>query len=457
MHLTGNDEICLNFALLLQGDEVLASSPDLPYPPEEALKRLGDLNPDIVRAIKEGKTTSVFQVSSPEGRRTVRLFPLVSGDESPMTLLLAEIPFCSPEETLHLLGMIMDNVNTICVAIDGKGTILHFNRGAERAFKYSRDEVLGKNWFRIFYENPSPDFVKKFTQVSGSDIPDKNLSAVKRKDGTIRYISWNNTLINTPGGQNIIVGIGQDITEEINLRIRIEEEKRVQELLLDMLSHDIGNYIQAARGFLELIEVVGNLDDKTLKYLKRSEKTMGEIMTLVDNVKNLTVLRNREPSLSKQDLREVIERSWEMVLNSLKTEELKGAELEVGFDRGEHTILCDFSILNIFENLFSNAIKHSDKEKVMVKVSAEEGEGDMLRISVEDNGPGIPEDMRERVFSRFDRGVKEGKISGFGLGLSIVKLATERLGGRIWVEEGKELGGARFVLELPLRRGANSS
>ncbi|RLF72962.1 MAG: sensor histidine kinase, partial [Thermoplasmata archaeon] len=142
---------------------------------------------------------------------------------------------------------------------------------------------------------------------------------------------------------------------------------------------------------------------------------------------------------------------WEMVLNSLKAEELKGAELEVCFERGEYTIMCDFSILNIFENLFSNAIKHNDKERVKVKVSAKVVEEGLLRICVEDNGPGLPADMRERVFNRFDRGVKEGKISGYGLGLSIVKLATERLGGRVWVEEGEELGGTCFVIELPLK------
>ena len=441
----------MNFVLLLDGEKVLASTPNLPQPPEEILKGLKNLNDGLKRGLKNPDKALGFQVEAPEGTRIVKLFPLISEEGRPMTLLVAEIPFCSPDDTLHILGRIMDNVNTICVAIDTKGTILHFNKGAERAFGYSREEVLGRNWFNLFYENPSPEFIEKFTQISKKEMPAKNLSAVRRKDGTTRYVSWDNTHISTPGGEDIIIGVGHDITEEISLRIKIEEEKKVQELLLDMLSHDIGNYIQAARGFLELVEVVGKLEDKALKYLKRSEKTMGDIMALVDNVKSLTVLRNREPTLSPQDLREVVERTWEMVLNSLKAEELKGAELEVCFERGEYTIMCDFSILNIFENLFSNAIKHNDKERVKVKVSAKVVEEGLLRICVEDNGPGFPADMRERVFNRFDRGVKEGKISGYGLGLSIVKLATERLGGRVWVEEGEELGGTCFVIELPLK------
>ncbi|RLF72980.1 MAG: hypothetical protein DRN42_05975, partial [Thermoplasmata archaeon] len=167
----------MNFVLLLDGEKVLASTPNLPQPPEEILKGLKNLNDDLKRGLENLDKALGFQVEAPEGTRIVKLFPLISEEGRPMTLLVAEIPFCSPDDTLHILGRIMDNVNTICVAIDTKGTILHFNKGAEMAFGYSREEVLGRNWFNLFYENPSPEFIEKFTQISKKEMPAKNLSA----------------------------------------------------------------------------------------------------------------------------------------------------------------------------------------------------------------------------------------------------------------------------------------
>jgi signal transduction histidine kinase len=77
--------------------------------------------------------------------------------------------------------------------------------------------------------------------------------------------------------------------------------------------------------------------------------------------------------------------------------------------------------------------------------------GDRIRIAVEDDGPGVPERDRERVFERFARGsspTSEGRYEGSGLGLALAAENTELQGGSIWVEDAPS-GGARFVVELP--------
>jgi signal transduction histidine kinase len=69
---------------------------------------------------------------------------------------------------------------------------------------------------------------------------------------------------------------------------------------------------------------------------------------------------------------------------------------------------------------------------------------------VEDQGPGIRPEDRERIFDRFERVDPRGQVSGLGLGPYIIRQIVELHGDRIWVEDG---GGARFVVELPIARG----
>jgi two-component system sensor histidine kinase ChvG len=88
----------------------------------------------------------------------------------------------------------------------------------------------------------------------------------------------------------------------------------------------------------------------------------------------------------------------------------------------------------------------------MVTVSAW-AEGFMIRIAVEDEGPGIPPDNLESVFERFytERPAVQGLGKNSGLGLSIARQIATGLHGRIWAEN-REQGGARFVVELPWAR-----
>lgn len=73
----------------------------------------------------------------------------------------------------------------------------------------------------------------------------------------------------------------------------------------------------------------------------------------------------------------------------------------------------------------------------------------MVQIMVEDDGPGVPDEDKERLFNRFTQlGSRQGRRRGTGLGLAFCRLAVEAHGGRIWVEDAPG-GGARFVFTLP--------
>ena len=101
-------------------------------------------------------------------------------------------------------------------------------------------------------------------------------------------------------------------------------------------------------------------------------------------------------------------------------------------------------------NLISNAMRHAESQ-VRVTTRVQHG---MCRISVEDDGPGIPEAYREKVFTPFMRmDVSRTRASGgYGLGLSIVRRIMFWHSGRARIVDSQALGGACFVIEWPLRR-----
>lgn len=107
-------------------------------------------------------------------------------------------------------------------------------------------------------------------------------------------------------------------------------------------------------------------------------------------------------------------------------------------------------LARVLANLFDNAEKYAGGVSAVTITRA----GDKVRIAVEDEGPGVPAEDRERIFDRFSRGTESGKRSpdsGVGLGLALVTEHVRVHGGRVWVEDRDgDARGARFVVELPI-------
>ncbi len=101
--------------------------------------------------------------------------------------------------------------------------------------------------------------------------------------------------------------------------------------------------------------------------------------------------------------------------------------------------------------LVDNAAKYSEPGSV-IKVAAQPGDENTARVIIEDQGPGVSPELRERVFDKFFRALGEGdrgKAAGTGMGLAIAQGIVGAHGGHIWIEDGDAGRGARFIVELP--------
>lgn len=102
----------------------------------------------------------------------------------------------------------------------------------------------------------------------------------------------------------------------------------------------------------------------------------------------------------------------------------------------------------IFDNLISNAFSFADEILITSSINKNQ-----IQFSIEDNGPGIPIEEREKIFKRFYSNRKQqDKIAHDGLGLHLVKYIVNSIDGNIKVESSKKLGGARFIIEMSIYR-----
>jgi len=103
-------------------------------------------------------------------------------------------------------------------------------------------------------------------------------------------------------------------------------------------------------------------------------------------------------------------------------------------------------------NLIGNAVKHHDRADGAVTVSAKD-DPVLVELSVSDDGPGIPPELRERAFQMFETLKPRDQVEGSGIGLAVVRKLVQTLGGRIWIDDEAQGRGTTFRFTWPKQAG----
>jgi signal transduction histidine kinase len=211
-------------------------------------------------------------------------------------------------------------------------------------------------------------------------------------------------------------------------------------------SHELRTPLTVIRGQLE---VLASQSEPSGAEVRRVERLVqAEIARITRLVDDLLLLAKAEQPQSLRvewiDLRPYVAELWDgMSLLARRRFEL--GPLPRGTLRADPDRLAQ-----ALRNLVGNAIDHTAVEHGLVRMLVERAPGERIRFVVEDDGPGIPRDQRERVFHRFHRtdAARDRASGGTGLGLAIVRAITDAHGGTVRAGESLE-GGARIELELP--------
>jgi len=241
-----------------------------------------------------------------------------------------------------------------------------------------------------------------------------------------------------PDEKALLSSIGQELGRTVmkkRMQDELEDAYRKANLYLDIMTHDINNVNTAALAYATFLEDMVGEPEKA--YLSRVLSTIRQSINIIRNVSTIRRLHEQQISLYPVSLDEVIEKEIEHA----------GRE-RISYRPSSCYVSADDLVGEVFSNLLGNSRKFGGR-KAEIAISVHDYDGE-VEVSVEDTGPGIPEDLKPRLFNRFQRGAT--KTSGKGLGLYIVRSLVERYGGTIRAEDrvpGKPDAGAaiRFTLK----------
>lgn len=288
----------------------------------------------------------------------------------------------------------------------------------------------------------------KIQEVIETGKPGYMECRIIRDDGTVRYLNAKSQALRDAGGRLVrIYWAIQDVTDYKLSEVLLEDAKDRAEFYVDLLSHDINNMNQVAIGYIEMaLKAVecGNFDPSLLA---KTVELLFNSSALIENVRIIQRIKSGEIKPERIDLclllTEVI-RQYSSV---------RGREVMINHRfEGNAMVIASELLREVFSNLISNAIKHSTG-KITINVDLLkifENEVEFCKVIVTDDGPGIPDEKKKELFTRYTRGPTKAK--GSGLGLYIVKSLVETFKGQVWVEDrvsGDHTRGSRFIVLLP--------
>ena len=275
---------------------------------------------------------------------------------------------------------------------------------------------------------------------------------VLREDGT--YI-WThvNLLVKKYAPQDRIIeiiSINYDITELkrteemlVKARDKAEASDRLKSAFLANMSHEIRTPLNAIVGFSSLLTSTENAAEKEL-YNSLIGHNNKLLLNLINDVIDLSKIESGYLELRPDwvNLTELLDESVAEYVHQVPS----GVELLTNYPAHDSLVELDrLRIKQILSNFLSNALKNTTTGHVEVFYEVDH---QSVRIGVKDTGRGIPQNMLEKIFERFEK--LDSFAQGAGLGLPICKLIVEKMNGRILVDS--QLGiGTTFIIELPCR------
>jgi len=401
-------------------------------------------------------------------------------------------------ETENLFRSVVQTAGSAIFVLSPEYRILEWNEQAEHLYGWQRQEVLNKDYLRLFVPEEIRDRVATDMGkvLSGKTI--KSLeNSIQIRDGSRRILLWNASALFDAKGQTIgVIVVGQDITDrkhmedelrhhreylelivnertanlqEVNKQLRneIDDRKQVEQQLLIAkreaeasnrakteflanMSHELRTPLHSILSFASFgtKKYANAKPEKLLDYFNRIKESGKTLLELLNDLLDLAKLESKKATFAFEptDLG-ILVKSVTNELDSLLSDQNLSIRHEVSKFDVEVTLDAD-KIKQVLRNLLNNAVKFSPEGGIIDVAICRVGSS--VRVSVCDQGPGIPQDELEAVFDKFIQSSKtKTGAGGTGLGLTICHEIVAAHKGRIWAENRPE-GGAVFSFEIPL-------
>lgn len=369
------------------------------------------------------------------------------------------------EETRSLLASIVESSDDAIFSKDLEGIILSWNKGAERIYGYSADEIKGRLISLLIPADRLDDYPKIMDALKrGARIEHYETRRI-RKDGVIIEVSL--TVSPLKNGAGEIIGasvIAREITERRRLekereellareqtaRREAEEASRMKDEFLATVSHELRSPLNAMLGWAGLLhtkQVDPQMVAQAAETIHRNARAQAQ---LIDDLLDISRIITGKMRLDVQPVEVplVLQAAVDAIRPAV---DAKNIRLQMVLDPKAGPVSGDPARLQqVVWNLLSNAVKFTPKgEKVQVRL---ERVNSHVEITVSDTGKGISAEFLPYVFDRFRQADSTATraYGGLGLGLSIVRQLVELHGGTVEAQSAGEDQGATFTVRLPI-------
>jgi signal transduction histidine kinase len=351
------------------------------------------------------------------------------------------------------------------VVLDHEGYVLYVNPAAESLFSLSTAEMVGAFFGFPISLDESVDLhiIREFKDLVAAEM---RMVEVKWAGESSYLLSFRDMTQRIKAEQELSqardeldakVAVRTQEMSEANRLLRLEivehhrteealkEAKAQAELYLDLMGHDINNINQIALGYLELAMSIPP-DARKDELLEKPVEALQRSAELIKNVRKVQRGRSGEYKPEVYDLGELIEGV------AAQYSDVPNRYVKITMGSKKHIrVQADELLKDVFANLIGNAIKHSEGTLLIVIWMVAERGDRFCRVMIDDNGPGISDDMKKKIFERLGPG--SSKTGGNGLGLYLVKTLVDSYKGHVWADDrikGDHTKGARFVVMLPI-------
>ncbi len=363
------------------------------------------------------------------------------------------------DETSRLLVSIVQSADDAIFSKDLNAVVTSWNRGAERTFGYTAEEMIGRSISTIFPPDRRDELASIMKRVGQGERIDHYQTVRRTKNGAFLNVSLTISPMQDPSGR--ITGasvISRDITEQVRAadhlaQLNADLQRSNQVLALTnqdlerfafIASHDLQEPLRMITAYSQLLikSYPGQFDSQAGTFVENIVDGTTRMRELLSDLLAYTEIRGRDEEPPEVvDLNAVIDDVRQNLKASIDE---SGAEVTSDHLPLLHVRQAHFQ--SLFQNLIGNAIKYRSAQPPRIHVSVREVEGE-LRFSVSDNGIGIDPEYHQQIFEVFRR-LHSRKIPGTGVGLAICQRVVERYGGRIWVESRAGQGSA-FIFTVP--------
>ncbi|MGR3319486.1 MAG: hybrid sensor histidine kinase/response regulator [Candidatus Anammoxibacter sp.] len=310
---------------------------------------------------------------------------------------------------------------------------------------------------------PEMDGYEVLKQMKGNDrlrnLPVIMISAIDNFESAIRCIEmgaddyltkpFNHTLLKARISSCLEKKLLRDSEQQLHKELQenydsLKKAEHARDAMTHMIVHDLRNPLTIIQGYTQLLQQ-GNDDESRGKSIQRILAAEKNMSCLIKSILDFSKLESGEMpvSISSLNISLLINDVYEQFVLQAKE---KNIQLSIESASKEIMAMADKELLSrILQNLINNGLKHTDDSVTIVVVTDDKN----VIISVNDNGSGIPDEYKDKIFDKYFQieAGQERKIYGVGLGLAFCKMAIEAQKGSIWVEseEGK---GSSFKVKI---------